>query len=92
MSSHLCTVGSVSQSRHLQLSHADLLGPLKISLEKAHKVICPQKNNLPHFKISGTLIVKMRQLFNLINLRRPTAAGCVCASHFRVSTRQFLNR
>jgi hypothetical protein len=26
------------------------LGPLKISLEMAHKVICPQKkNNLPHF-------------------------------------------
>jgi hypothetical protein len=25
-------------------------GPLKISLKMAHKVICPQKNNLPHFQ------------------------------------------
>jgi hypothetical protein len=25
-------------------------GPLKISLEMAHKVICPQKINLLHFK------------------------------------------
>jgi hypothetical protein len=26
------------------------LGPLKISLEMSHKVICPQKKNLPHFQ------------------------------------------
>jgi hypothetical protein len=26
------------------------LGPLKISLEMAHKVICPQKNNIPHLQ------------------------------------------
>jgi hypothetical protein len=31
-----------------------ILGPLKISLEMAREVICPQKSN---FKISGTLIV-----------------------------------
>ncbi len=33
------------------------LGPLKISLEMAHKVICPQKTISRIFKISGTLIV-----------------------------------
>jgi hypothetical protein len=33
------------------------LGPLKISLEMAHKVICPQKKISRIFKISGTLIV-----------------------------------
>jgi hypothetical protein len=34
------------------------LGPLKISLEMAHKVICPPKKIISRiFKISGTLIV-----------------------------------
>jgi hypothetical protein len=36
------------------------LGPLKISLEMAHKVICPQKKIITRiFKIGGTLIVIM---------------------------------
>jgi hypothetical protein len=34
------------------------LGPLKISLEKAHYVVCPQKKLISRiFKISGALIV-----------------------------------
>ncbi len=30
--------------------HKKSLGPLKISHEMDHKVICPQKNNIPHFQ------------------------------------------
>jgi hypothetical protein len=37
-----------------------LIGPLEISLEMAHYVVCPQKKIISrNFKISGALIVKM---------------------------------
>jgi hypothetical protein len=36
------------------------LGPLEISLEMAHYVVCPQKKIISRiFKISGALIVKL---------------------------------
>ncbi len=38
------------------------LGPLEISLEMAHYVVCPQKKIISRiFKISGALIVKKRR-------------------------------
>ena len=38
-------------------------GPLEISLEMAHYVVCPQKKIISRiFKISGALIVKYRHL------------------------------
>jgi hypothetical protein len=42
----------------LSRAHQKSLGPLKISLEIAHKVISPQKIIPRIFKISATLIVK----------------------------------
>ncbi len=43
------------------------LGPLEISLEMAHYVVCPQKKIISRiFKISGALIVKNRLNFLFI--------------------------
>ncbi len=59
------------------------LGPLEISLEKAHYVVCPQKkNNIPHFQ--NQQCINSYKMSSLLGFSKKKKPGCFVQGRFLI--------